>query len=76
ASAQTVVDTVMEVQHPTPQKTALDVIADDMSVDELEDTATLISMYTTENVEVQLDATARANAELIQQGPEASDIQK
>ena len=79
ASAKTVVDTVMEVHHPTTQKTALAVLADDMSVDELEDTALLISMYSTENVEVQLAATAREHVELLQHaqpGHEASDIQK
>ncbi len=79
ASAKAVVDTVMEIQHPTTQKTALAVLADDMSVDELEDTALLVSMYSTENVEVQLAATAREHAELLQHaqpGHEASDIQK
>ena len=65
ASVQPVVDTVMEVHDLITQRTAINIIADDMSVDELEDTATLISMYSTENVEVQLAATAREHAELI-----------
>ena len=79
ASVKTVVDTVMGTQDLISQKNALAVLAKDMSVDELEDTARLVSMFSTENVEVQLAAIAREHAELIQQaqkGPEATDIQK
>src|SRR6266496_4883038 len=79
ASVKTVVDTVMGTQDLITQKNALDNLAKEMSVDELEDTARLVSMFSTENVEVQLAATAREHAELIQQaqpGPEATDIQK
>src|SRR6266498_2965655 len=79
ASVKTVVDTVMGTQDLITQKNALDILAKEMSVDELEDTARLVSMFSTENVEVQLAATAREHAELIQQaqqGPEATDIQK
>ena len=79
ASVKTVVDTVMGTQDLITQKNALDVIANDMSIDELEDTARLAAIYSTENVEVQLAATARENAELLQlahKGPEATDIQK
>ena len=79
ASVKTVVDTVMGTQDLITQKNALDNLAKEMSVDELEDTARLVSMFSIENVEVQLAATAREHAELIQQaqqGPEATDIQK
>ena len=79
ASVKTFVDTVMGAQDLITQKNALDDLAKEMSVDELEDTARLVSMFSTENVEVQLAATAREHAELIQQaqqGPEATDIQK
>src|SRR6266498_1611467 len=79
ASVKTVVDTVMGTQDLITQKNALDDLAKEMSVDELEDTARLVSMFSTEKVEVQLAATAREHAELIQQaqtGPEATDIQK
>ena len=65
ASVKTVVDTVMGTQDLITQKNALDDLAKEMSVDELEDTARLVSMFSTENVEVQLAATAREHAELI-----------
>src|SRR6266496_3815964 len=79
ASVKTVVDTVMGEQHLSTQKTALDVLAEDMSINESEDNALLSSLFSTENVEVRLAAKAREHAELIQQapqGPEATDIQK
>ena len=48
ASVKTVVDTVMGTQDLITQKNALDILAKEMSVDELEDTARLVSMFSTE----------------------------
>src|SRR6266496_2908810 len=49
-----------------------------MSIDEFEDTGTLASLFTDENVAVQLAATTREHAEVLQHtqpGQEATDIQ-
>ncbi len=63
---QTDVDTERREQDLIHQQEAMKNISKDMSIDEFEDTTTLASLFTDENVAVQLAATAREHAEILQ----------